>query len=427
MTAGRTLVPAVGGTRRVPAPDPIAEEYLLLGLRLDQRVPGLVDGYFGPAEIKARVDTEQLRAPARVREDAATLTTRVQAEVAEPQRRDWLLAQVRALAAHAQTLDGDPLPYREHVALCLGFEPSRHDDAVLREALQELDALLPGEGPRNERLVAWDRRLEIPVDRLPGVIDWLVGRFRDRARRDFGLPDGEDLRVSIVTGQPWSGYNWYDGGRRSRVDINTDLPVRAPDFVKTVAHETYPGHHLEHAWKEADLVDRLGRMESSMLLINTPECPISEGLADLGISFASPIEEQADLLVELFERGGLAVSADPVEARDTAERAVALEGPRHRLAASRCNAALLRHDDGVSHEEVLAYLQDVGGYTPSVAAKMLEFIEHPLWRMYVFVYHEGEALVRRWVEAVPAPGRVARFGRLLHEQVTPGRLLAELG
>ncbi len=65
MTAERTLVPAVGGTRKVPAPDPIATEYLLLGLRLDQRIPGLVDGYFGPAELKARVDTEQLRAAGR--------------------------------------------------------------------------------------------------------------------------------------------------------------------------------------------------------------------------------------------------------------------------------------------------------------------------------------------------------------------------
>ena len=106
---------------------------------------------------------------------------------------------------------------------------------------------------------------------------------------------------------------------------------------------------------------------------------------------------------------------------------MALEGPRHRLAASRGNAALMRHADGASHDEVLAYLQDAGGYAPKVAAKLLEFIEHPLWRTYVFVYNEGEALLRRWVEAAPAPERVARFGRLLHEQVTPGRLLAELG
>ena len=427
MTAPRKLVAAVGGVRQVPAPDPIAEDYLLLGLRLDQRIPGLVDGYFGPAELKARVDTEQFRAAARLREDAAALTARIGTAVEEPERRDWLIAQVRALAAHARALDGEPLPYPEHVALCLGFEPPRHDDDVFREALAAMDALLPGEGPRAERLEAWDRRSEIPVDRLTGVIDWLVGRFRDRARRDFGLPDGEDLRVSIVTGQPWSGYNWYDGGRRSRVDINTDLPVRAPDFVKVIAHETYPGHHLEHAWKEADLVDGQGRLETSMLLMNTPECPVSEGLADLGISFAAPLEERADLLLELFERAGLAVAADPVEARETAERAVALEGPRQRLAASRGNAALMRHADGASHDDVLAYLQDVGGYAPKVAAKLLEFIEHPLWRTYVFVYNEGEALVSRWVEAAPAPERVARFGRLLHEQVTPGRLLAELG
>ena len=77
MTAGRTLVPAVGGTRQVPAPDPIAEDYILLGLRLDQRIPGLVDGYFGPADLKARVDMEQLRSPARLREDAVALTERV--------------------------------------------------------------------------------------------------------------------------------------------------------------------------------------------------------------------------------------------------------------------------------------------------------------------------------------------------------------
>ena len=68
---------------------------------------------------------------------------------------------------------------------------------------------------------------------------------------------------------------------------------------------------------------------------------------------------------------------------------------------------------------MLAYLQDVGRYTPATAAKRLEFIEHPLWRTYVFVYAEGEALLARWVDAVPDDERPARFGRLLHEQLTP--------
>ena len=426
MTANPSLVPAIGGARKVPAPDPIAEAYLLLGLRLDQRIPGIVDGYFGPAELKARVDMEQLPAPARLREDALALIERVAREVDDPARRDWLTAQLRALEAHAAELAGDPLPYEAFVARAMGFAPPRHDDGEFRDALAVIDARLPGIGTVNERLAAWDRPLEIPVDRVPSVLDWLVVRYRERAANLFGLPAGEDLRVSLVTDQPWSGYNWYDGGRRSRVAINTDLPARAPNLATTVAHETYPGHHLEHAWKEADLVDRLGRLEASILLINTPECPVSEGLADLGTSFASPLEGRADLLVELFERAGLAVAADPVRARETAELAVALTRPRETLGAIGGNAAFLRHADGRSHETVLTYLQEVGGYAPDLAAKRLEFIEHPLWRTYVFVYAEGEALLRRWMEAVPEPERIARFGRLLHEQVTPGRLLAEL-
>ncbi len=133
--------------------------------------------------------------------------------------------------------------------------PPRRPGAEFEAAAARLDELLPGDGPLAERLERWDRRFEVAIDRLPDVIDALVARFRVRAAGLFGLPDGEDLRVSIVDGQPWSGYNWYDGGLRSRVDINTDLPVRAPDLIATVAHETYPGHHLEHAWKEADLVE----------------------------------------------------------------------------------------------------------------------------------------------------------------------------
>lgn len=413
------LVPAVGGTRMLPAPDPVARDYILLALRLDQHIQGLVDGYFGPADLKATVDMEQLRSPARLRDDAIALRDRLPAEVADADRRAWLDAQVVALETQAAGLAGEALPYLDHVARCFAYAPPRYPDEIFEAAAARIDELLPGEGSLADRLAAWDARFVVPVDRLPGVVDWLVARFRAQAAQAFGLPEGEDLRVSLVTGQPWSAYNWFDGGRRSRVDVNTDLPVRAPDLVGLVAHEAYPGHHLEHAWKEADLVDTQGRLESSILLINTPECLISEGLADLGVRFASPRQGRVELLVEIYERAGLPLATDPAAAREAAEVAVALTGERERLSAVRGNAAILRHADGRSHDEVAAYLRDVGRYSPEHAEKRLEFIEHPLWRTYVFVYTEGEALLRRWLEAVPEPERVARFGRLLHEQLTP--------
>ena len=418
-TGGHGRVPAVGGTRTVPAPDPVARAYLLLGLRLDQHIPGVVDGYFGPADLKAQVDMEQLRSPVRLRDDAAALRGRLKAEVSDDDRRAWLDVQLVALEAQAAVLAGDGLPYLEHVRRCFDHAPPRRPDTEFEAAAEQLDGLLPGEEPLEDRLAAWDARFEVPVDRLPPVLDWLVDRYRTRATALFGLPEREDLRVSLVTDQPWSGYNWYDGGRRSRVAINTDLPVHANDLMSTVAHETYPGHHLEHAWKEADLVDGAGRLEASILLINTPECLISEGLAELGVRFAIPPEERAGLLLELYERAGLPIAADPAAARDAAQRTVALAGARHALSAIRGNAAIMLHADGRSREEVGAYLCDVGRFAPATIAKRLEFIQHPLWRTYVFVYAEGEALLERWLEGVPETERVARFGRLLHEQLTP--------
>ncbi len=133
----------------------------------------------------------------------------------------------------------------------------------------------------------------------------------------------------------------------------------------------------------------------------------------------APAEERAGLLVELFERAGLPVATDAAASRATAERAAAIEVHRATLGTISGNAALLRHVDGRSHDEVAAYLRDVGRVSPAKAGKRLEFIEHPLWRTYIFVYAEGEALLERWVEAVPAGEQAARFGRLLREQLTP--------
>jgi hypothetical protein len=417
---------ATGGERQVPAPDAIARDYILLGLRLDQHIPGLVDGYFGPADLKAQVDIEQLREPARLAEDADALLGRLAVEVTDAQRRGWLAAQLVAMRTHAVGLAGENLPYVELVERTYAWSPLRRDDAIFDRAAAELDALVPGGGPLIDRLEAWDARFEVPLDRLPGVVDWLVGLFRARAAELFGLPEGEDLRVGLVSKKPWSGYNWYDGGLRSRVDINTDLPARAANLLGLIPHETYPGHHLEHAWKEDDLVNRQRRLEASILILHAPEALISEGLAELGLDFASPPDQAADLLVELYARAGLPIAADPVAAREAAERTVAIARPRELLSEARVNAALMRHADGASHDETLAYLERVGRNPRRLAEKRLEFIEAPLSRTYVFVYHEGQALLRRWVAVVPEVERPARFGRLLHEQLTPMAIAAEL-
>ena len=112
--AGATMIQRVrpsAGVRTVPAPDPVARDYLRLVLRLDQHRPGLVDAYFGPADLKAEADMEPLRPPARLADDAVALRERLAAEVVDPGRREWLRAQLVALEAQAREAAGEAVPY----------------------------------------------------------------------------------------------------------------------------------------------------------------------------------------------------------------------------------------------------------------------------------------------------------------------------
>ena len=426
MTAdlGRTL--AVGGTREVPVPDPVARDYILLALRLDQHLPGTVDAFYGPAALKAQVDMEQLRAPARLADDAAALRARLEDEVADVPRRHWLDLQLVALETLARVRAGEDIPYLDQVRRCFAITPSMRPDTRLEAAAARLDALLPGDGTLAERLAAEDARWTVPPDRVRAVVDALVPRYRAWSEGHFAIPPGDDLSVNLVTAQPWSGYNWYDGGYRSRVDFNLDLPVQLPRFAGVVAHETYPGHHLEHALKEAVMVEQLGHGEASILLINTPECLVSEGLANLGRELVVPPEALANLLVELAPVAGLPLAGDATALRDAAARQAAIRELREVLDEARLNAALLLHAEGRPRDQVLDYLVDVGRLDRATAAKRLEFIEHPLWRLYIYVYFEGERQLRAWLHLGPPAEQPARFGRLLTEPLTPVSIQAEI-
>ena len=105
----------------------------------------------------------------------------------------------------------------------------------------------------------------------------------------------------------------------------------------------------------------------------------------------------------MLKAAGIAPPVDP-------EAVAEIAGVRRGLGAVAVNAALMRHAEGRSHDEVRDYLVDVALMTPERAEKRLSFIEHALWRTYVFVYSEGEALLERWLEtgAGGGPARTVR-------------------
>jgi hypothetical protein len=399
--------------------DAVAREYLLIALAIDEIEHGIVDSYYGPPEIREEAKSGDDDAAALAAR-AAVLRARLSDEIDDAQRRLWLDRQLLGLETVARRLAGEELPYMLEVERCFDAVPEAtppEDYATTRAALEDL---LPGSGDLRERLAVRDKRMTIPPDRLPAIVDWVGAELRSVAAGVWRLPDGEHLSFSMVTNEPWAAYNWYDGNLASRVEVNTDLPTRAQQISLMLAHETFPGHHMEHAWKEQRLYRERGYGETSAMLINTPEAYISEGLAEVGAWLLNDETRFQEILLGVCDRAGIALSPED------AHREWRTVNALHSLRGSSGDAALQLHVAKRSKEDVVRFLEQDGLATHERALKSLDFIEHPLWRTYVFCYAGGERLLSKWVESAgDETAQHARFFRLLTEQITPSWVAAE--
>ena len=391
--------------------DPTVERYLEVGLRLGRHLDGLVDAYFGPALLKARVEAEPLRELPGLVADARGLVASLDAGDGDldATRRRWLRAQAAGLHTAARQLAGEGVAFLDEVESCYGVRPSFVEHDVLAEAHERLDATLPGSGPLAERYDTWRTSHLMTAEQLTAAVHTLAEAFRERTQATFGLPDGEHVAFELVSDQPWSGFNYYEGGLQSRVAINTDLPVSSTAIGHLIAHEAYPGHHTEHCRKEVGLVRQRQQLEEAIFLVGTPQCLLAEGLADLALeALLGPGNEP--ILADLLHPLGIRYDAEVVATVSSAGEA---------LSAVRGNAALLLHDRKRPEEEAVEELERWGLLSHERAVKSISFLTHPTWRAYIFCYVEGLPLCRGFVAGDPA-----RFERLLSEQFVPADLLS---
>ncbi|WP_155298876.1 hypothetical protein [Deinococcus kurensis] len=386
----------------------IAERYVRLAHAIDAHSEGFIDGYGGPQDWAVR----ETRDPQALRDEAQALLADV-AGVPEPERRAWLEVQVRAMHTMTRLLSGEAIPYADEVRGLYDIAPRRADLGTLDAALAELDATLPGSGPLPAREEALRARLAVPRGEILRVAQPILAELRARVTERFGLPGGEDFSIELVTDKPWSGYNWPLGNLRSRIDINTDLPVLLPALPDLMAHEGYPGHHTEHATKEARLVRERGWHEHSIQLINAPECVVSEGIAVNALRAVMTREE-----LEAWLTGDLAAlsGVDPEDIRTF----LAASHVKKALGGVSGEAAMRLHADGAPKAEVLDFLRTYALASEARAAQSLRFIQNPNFRAYIFTYSVGGDLVGTELDR----GGTDAYARLLREPVTPGQLRA---
>ena len=397
-----------------PALDPLSRDYVTLAFGIERHMPGYVDAYTGPPELRDPAPSGAPPPPNRLLDEARALAVRVADLDGPPTRVAYLTAQLQAMITTCRLLSGESIAYADEVRQLLDIDPTPTPESVFEAAITELDALLPGTGPVAARMIAWRERYHITADTARTIIDTVVPDIRARTAALVDLPAGESVEFRFVTDQPWSGYNWYLGDGRSRVELNTDLPILATRLTDLLCHEAYPGHHTEHSLKEQRLYREQGYGEHAIHLINTPECVISEGIATLAEEMIFGPDELIQFRSErVYPVAGIA--GDP-------ERELAIGRAQRNLRAVAANAAILLHAEGRDDSETIAYLQRYGMISEAEAKQRLRFIADPLWRAYIFTYHAGRDLLGAWIDAASPAERVPRFRTLLTEQVTPSML-----
>jgi hypothetical protein len=376
-----------------------AEQYLELAFRVGKHLDHLVDSYYGPREISERVEAEEPREPSALADDAA----RVRENTDSP----WLEAQLTALETAARKLAGEEISYQAEIERYYGIPAEWIPEERFEEAHRKLDEALPGNGSLAERYQAWREGDTLSGEPLTRVVESLSAEVRRRTEERFGLPNGESVAWEFVTDEPWAAYNHYLGDLRSRVEVNTDTPLNPTFLVHVVAHETYPGHHTEHAWKEQALVREQGRIEETLALNCSPQSVVAEGIAELSVEMAFGDEEHE---VTAEHVAGTGTAYDPEVSRAVKEATQDLN-----VAG---NVAWMIHADGRSTEEARDYLMRWALTSEKRTDQALRFIADPLWRSYSITYSEGYRICRAWVDGDPD-----RYKRLLTEQLTTADLL----
>ena len=391
----------------------LPREYCALGLRFNKLVDGFVDAYFGDPELKQSIEAEPTPDPAQLSRRATELRSELPSAGLSTDRVAFLEGQLSGLQMSGRKLAGEEVGFVDEVEAYFQVRPALGDPDVYAAAHREIDALLPGDGSLHERYAAHRKADEIDPARLESAVQAINSDLRDRVRTSFGIPEPETVEYLVVTNEPWSGFNYYLGDFRSKVAINADMPNRMSNLPSLVAHESYPGHHTEHCRKERLLVEGERYAEHTIFLVNTPECLVAEGLADLGLRVAVG-DGWGEWAAEIYRDLGLSFDG---------QRAAALAAAAAPLNSVRQDVAIMLHDRGASTDDAIAYLVRWALLPEEVARKSLGFLQSPLWRAYTSTYVEGHKLLGAWLDS---GDEQELFKRLLDEPLTPARIAQEM-
>ena len=373
--------------------DPIAEQYVRLALALGEHDSDYVDAYFGRHEWRELAQQQALPL-ADITAAADKLIEALQAmdvAAAEPLvglRHNFLLTHLQSLATVSRVRDGMVLSFDEESKAIYGFVAPSFARQHYERALQQLNEVLPGDGPTHERFRAFRRQFRIPDDKVKAVVRAGIDACREVTRQHMALPEGEDFELEFVTGEPWGAYNWFLGGGQGLIQVNLDRPRYLGTSIRLGCHEGYPGHHALSALLEDRYLRGRGWIEFAVLPLFSPQAMIFEGSGDLASLVAFPGDSRNTFLRDVIMPIAGISSAD----LDTAQ---VIRELRHDMRYAGIEAARNYLDGQWSKEETTKWLTTYALIAPDEIDSWFAFAAR--YRAYVINYVLGEDLVLSFV------------------------------
>ncbi len=155
-----------------------------------------------------------------------------------------------------------------------------------------------------------------------------------------------------------------------------------------MAHESYPGHHVEQWRRETVLVGERGWGEHRVVVLGSPQGLVAEGAAELGLHV---------LVGSGWGRWAAGVLG-PLDLGFDGELAERVADAVGRLARVRLDAAVLLHGHRARPEYVLGHLRRWLLVDDAGARRVLRFLADPHRRGHIAAYVEGAPLVWRFLD-----------------------------
>jgi hypothetical protein len=401
--------------------DAAARDYVELSLTIGEKEAGYIDAYYGPPEIQAKAKAAAPSlAPAQLIERTDALLARInkldtKADGPDARRARFLTAQLTAAKIRLRMMSGEKLSFEDEAFGLFGVRPQLKPLASFDPVLAKVETLVPGSRPLSERVEKFQSNFTIPKEKLKPVFDAAIAECRARTLRHIPLPKSEKFDLAFVAGKSWSGYNYYQGNYHSRIEVNTDLPIRISRAVDLGCHEGYPGHHVLNSLLEQHLTKGRGWIEFSVYPLYSPQSLLAEGSANYGIELAFPGREKLAYEVKtLYPLAGLSTA--------NAERYGALQDAMKDLAGARFTIARDLLEGKIDEAEAVRLTQRYLLVSPERARQLTDFTKQ--YRSYVINYGLGLDMVRADVEAAgaDADSRWKRMTQLLSEPTLPSDL-----